>query len=82
MAETAINSFMMRFIQETEADASWRGVVRHVQTDEEARFTRIEEALQFIGRFVDVGGDIVTAGREKQLVSVRPHDQLGSDGEE
>jgi hypothetical protein len=80
MADTVINSFLMRFIQGTETDASWRGVVRHVQSDEEARFTRIEEALRFIGRFVDVGGDNTT--NQEQRIGVRPHEMLGSDGEE
>ncbi len=80
MSETVINSFMVRFIQETEADASWRGVVRHVQTDEESRFTRIEEALRFMGRFVDVVGDTTTD--QEQRIGVRPHEMLGLDGEE
>jgi hypothetical protein len=82
MAETVINSFMMRFIQEIEADSSWRGVVRHVQSEEEARFTRIDEALRFIGRFVDVGGgDATTAGREEQRMGVRPHVEVRLDEE-
>lgn len=80
MAETVINSFLMRFIQETEVDASWRGVVRHVQSDEESRFTRIEEALRFIGRFVEVAGD--TTADKEQRMGVRPHEMLGLDGEE
>ena len=71
---------MVRFIQETEADASWRGVVRHVQSDEESRFTRIEEALRFIGRFVDVGGENTTTHGE-QRIGMRHHELPGSDGE-
>lgn len=55
MSETVISSFILRFTQETDADLPWRGVVRHVQSDEEARFTRIEEAMRFIARFVDLG---------------------------
>jgi hypothetical protein len=80
MAETVINSFMMRFIQETEADASWRGVVRHVQSNEEARFTRIDEALRFIGRFVEVGGGNTTSN-EEQRMGVRPHGEVRLDEE-
>ena len=60
MSETVINSFMMRFIQETDAYASWRGVVRHVQSDEEARFTK--EVPDWAGRFVkDADKDIIRA---------------------
>lgn len=80
MSETVISSFILRFTQESDADQPWRGVVRHVQSDEEARFTRIEEALRFIGRFVDVVGD-TTANGEQRMV-VRPHEQFGLDGEE
>lgn len=55
MSETVISSFILRFTQEAGGNQPWRGVVRHVQSEEEARFTRIEEALRFIGRFVDLG---------------------------
>jgi hypothetical protein len=79
MAETVINSFMMRFIQEVEADSSWRGVVRHVQSDEEARFTRIDEALRFIGRFVEVDGNTTANG--EQRMGVRPHVEVRLDEE-
>lgn len=68
MSETVTSSFILRFTQESDADLPWRGVVRHVQSDEEARFTRIEEVLRFIGRFVDVGGD-TTADREQRMDS-------------
>lgn len=80
MSETVISSFILRFTQESEADLPWRGVVRHVQSDEESRFTRIEEALRFIGRFVDVAGD-TTADRE-QPVELRAHGSFGPEGEE
>jgi hypothetical protein len=80
MSETVISSFILRFTQESDADLPWRGVVRHVQSDEESRFTRIEEALRFIGRFVEVGGN-TTANGEQRMV-VRPHGQFGLDGEE
>ncbi len=80
MSETVISSFILRFTQESEADLPWRGVVRHVQSDEEARFTRIEEALRFIGRFVDVGGENTTADAE-QRTGARPHGMAELDGE-
>lgn len=54
MPETVISSFILRFTQEAEDGAPWRGVVRHVQSDEEARFTQIDEALRFISRYVDL----------------------------
>jgi len=80
MSETVISSFILRFTQESDADLPWRGVVRHVQSDEESRFTRMEEALRFIGRYVEVGGD--TAADGGQRMGVRPHELLGLDGEE
>lgn len=82
MSETVISSFILRFIQESDADLPWRGVVRHVQSDEESRFTRMEEALRFIGRFVEVAGDTTAAGRGGQGMDVRPHAMPGLDGEE
>lgn len=80
MSETVISSFILRFTQESDADLPWRGVVRHVQSDEESRFTRIEEALRFIGRFVDVAGDV--AADERQRMGARTHAMIGLDGEE
>ncbi len=57
MSETVISSFILRFTQETQVETPWRGVVRHVQSDEEIRFTRIDEALRFIARYVDLAGE-------------------------
>lgn len=57
MSETVISSFILRFTQESDAELPWRGVVRHVQSEEEARFTRIEEAIRFMGHFVDLNRD-------------------------
>jgi hypothetical protein len=75
MAETVINSFMIRFIQESDADASWRGMVRHVQSDEEVRFTRIEEALRFIGRYVDLAGAVSSAAGGENRVGMSSVDR-------
>ena len=80
MSETVISSFILRFTQESDADLPWRGVVRHVQSDEESRFTRIEEALRFIGRFVDVP-EIPQRMRNSEWGCAR-HGLSGPEGEE
>lgn len=54
MSETAVTSFIVRFTQEQDP-ATWRGLIRHVQTSEETHFTRIEDALQFMAKFVEIG---------------------------
>ena len=58
MTDTTIASFVVRFTQETPAadlpGSGWRGVVQHVQTSEQVRFTRIDDALSFIGEFIDL----------------------------
>ena len=60
MPEAMIASFILRFTQEHIPDeaeppgSAWRGVIRHVQSNEETRFTQIEGALDFIARYVDV----------------------------
>jgi hypothetical protein len=64
MPETTIASFILRFTQEHTADTEpapgvWRGVIRHIQTNEELRFTRIESALGFIARYVDTAAAIL-----------------------
>ena len=60
MSETAVTSFIIRFIQEQESDQeppiAWRGLIRHVQSSAETRFSRIEEALAFMNGYVDIGG--------------------------
>lgn len=60
-----ITSFVIRFVQAESASASspsfssplspelpYRGTIRHVQTDEEIGFTRWEDAVAFIQRFI------------------------------
>jgi hypothetical protein len=72
MPEATIASFILRFTQEHTpgtqlAAGAWRGVVRHVQTNEEIRFTQIENALAFIAHYVDIkSGDIVEHGRGEE----------------
>lgn len=57
MNETAVTSFVVRFVSEPSPPAEsatlpWHGVIRHVQSEEEQRFIDISEALSFMGRFV------------------------------
>ncbi len=52
--ETAVTSFVIRFTQENGMAAPWRGLVRHVQTNREAHFTQLGEALTFMGQFVAI----------------------------
>ena len=53
-----IASFMLRFTQELwrdphgEPHIRWRGQIRHVQGDEEERFTDFAEAITFMQRFL------------------------------
>jgi hypothetical protein len=58
MPKTTIASFVVRFTQElaseTEPVSPWRAVIRHVQSDEEAHFTQMDEALAFMGQYVDL----------------------------
>ena len=65
-------SFILRFTQEHTPGAelaagAWRGLIRHVQTNEEIRFTRIESALAFITHYVNLtNGDRVEHEREEE----------------
>ncbi len=57
MPDTLIASFVLRFVLDQEAGAapnSWRGVIRHVQTNDELHFSGLKEALSFIQRFVEI----------------------------
>ena len=69
MSETAVTSFIIRFIQEQEPDqapkTAWRGLIRHVQSSTETRFSQIEEALAFMNGYVDVDGSGETAVNNK-----------------
>jgi hypothetical protein len=67
MLETGVDSFIVRFVQERSVSernqnagpstAPWHGVIRHVQSEEEIRFTQIEEALRFVANYVELTGD-------------------------
>jgi hypothetical protein len=51
-----IDSFVLRFVEEqpTQAagGAAYHGYIRHVQSDQEIGFTRWEDAVSFINKFV------------------------------
>ena len=51
-----ISSFVIRFVVEEQSasagPSSWRGSVRHVQTEEELTFTQWENALDFMQQFL------------------------------
>ncbi len=57
MPDPLIASFVLRFMLDQEAGAgpnAWRGVIRHVQTNDELHFSGLKEALDFIQRFVEI----------------------------
>jgi len=61
MLETNIDSFILRFVHEQAPEGSsgtcaWHGVIRHVQSNRQIRFSTIEEALAFVAGYVDLGG--------------------------
>ena len=52
-----ISSFVIRFVMDSSVDTaqnspSYRGVIRHIQTDEEVNFIHWEDVEKFIRRFV------------------------------
>ena len=69
MTETAVTSFIIRFTQDQESDlgSPWRGFIHHVQADEETYFTKIEDALEFMGGFVNLNvSESLQSGRQNQ----------------
>lgn len=54
MSGTRVTSFVLRFVQpEVAGDLpGWYGFIRHVQSQDEAHFTRLDEVLDFLNRFV------------------------------
>jgi len=62
MLETSVDSFIVRFVQEQKQSdgpsaTAWHGVIRHVQSKEEIRFTHIEDALRFVANYVELDED-------------------------
>lgn len=71
MLETDVDSFIVRFVQEKgrshrPATAAWHGIIRHVQSKEEIRFTHIEEALRFVANYVEIDGQGLLDGEAGQ----------------
>lgn len=59
MFETAVDSFIVRFVREQKPDTGatqvdWYGVIRHVQSNKQMRFTQMDEALSFMDAFIPV----------------------------
>ena len=56
MTETAVTSFIIRFTQDQESylGSSWRGFIHHIQAGDDIHFTKIEDALEFMGGFVNL----------------------------
>ncbi|MGD2078765.1 MAG: hypothetical protein PVH18_10300 [Chloroflexota bacterium] len=72
MLETDVDSFIVRFVHVRSAELQnakeisqhndptitpWHGVIRHVQSKEEIRFTEIEDALRFVAKYVALADD-------------------------
>ena len=58
----SISSFVIRFVMETppaegEAQPSYRGAIRHIQSDEEINFNAWEDAVEFIRRYVPLDAE-------------------------
>jgi hypothetical protein len=60
-SQTNVVSFVVRFVQKTTTLAStdpsegaWHGVVKHVQSNEEQRFSRLADALAFMAKYVNL----------------------------
>ncbi len=56
--EANLTSFVLRFVSDQPSDdataASWHGVIRHVQTNQERAFTRWADAVAFIEQYVEL----------------------------
>lgn len=75
-SQTNVASFVLRFVQEeignqpAPARADWHGLIKHVQTDTEERFTRLVDALVFMARHVDLDDlDEIIRAAENDAVS-------------
>ena len=67
MVETAVTSFVVRFMQEDPPDEASRGSIRHVQTSQEIHFANIEDALIFMGQFVKIEPKLNTDNTEETV---------------
>jgi len=63
-SEANLTSFVLRFVFDQPPETAesvpvpigqaWRGVVRHVQTNQERHFTRWAEAVAFVEQYIDL----------------------------
>ena len=63
MPEPLIASFVLRFVLDQETGAApnnCRGVIRHVQTNDELHFSGMKDALGFIQRFIEIPASDLT----------------------
>ncbi|CAG0947686.1 hypothetical protein ANRL1_04426 [Anaerolineae bacterium] len=62
-----VESFVLRLVHDAPEDGApadahaWRGVIVHVQTNEEKSFTHFADAVAFIARYVPVGDFVFPA---------------------
>jgi hypothetical protein len=49
-----ISSFVIRLIQDPSQETTipYRGIIKHVQSDQEVCFTKLSEAMEFINSFI------------------------------
>lgn len=56
-----VTSFVIRFVREQTApdlEANpYRGTIHHVQSNQEIAFTRWQDAVDFIKRFIEISGE-------------------------
>ena len=60
-----VESFVIRFVMDqarTDPQGGYRGVIKHVQTDEELGFTEWGEAVHFIKKFVPINIETTQKG--------------------
>ena len=57
MTDTAVDCFALRFVQDSGTErlalySSWYGVIRHVQSGAEDRFTKSDDAIRFLNSYI------------------------------
>lgn len=62
MPDTIVNSFLVRFVQEQptasgQLSKTWHGIIRHIQSSDEKRFTSITDAIAFMNNYVEITAD-------------------------
>ncbi len=60
-SEANLTSFVLRFVSDQPPDdetaATWHGIIRHVQTNQERSFTRWTEAEAFIQQYIKLNDE-------------------------